>query len=319
MTKTIYLFLFLTTLISCNHKMQIGTNLPSHMVIESFYWEKAEINGRVYDKAAMFVPINIDHLKQDIFAQFDLGSNTSILYEKNLRSIKEFSHLKLDTLPDGNTDDGKKIFVLRNVNLSIGKIDLGTRDIYGFFNYGYSIGIDKSKGFEEKSIGTIGSDIVQNKYLIINFPAKKISISDSLNYKTEQSFNFVTCKLVNNRIIVPLEINGKIKYFLYDTGASLFPMSTSKSIWTEITDNKINNTLNITNFGKPVQMLSAKSNLNVKIAGRQFKNFEVYHERNNFFDEIFKQIECDGIIGNSFFFDKVICIDYKTKRFGIEK
>lgn len=319
MTKTIWIFLFLTILLSCSHKMQLRTNLNSNTQTENFYWTKAEINGKVFDKAAMYVPINIDNIKIGIFAQFDLGSNTSVLYEKNLKSIKEFSHLKFDTLPDGNTDDGKRVFALHNVNLSIGKINLGKREIYGFFNYGDSIVIDKSKGVEEKSIGTIGSDIVQNKFLIINFPTSTISILDSLNYKNENAFNFFACRLVNNRIIIPIEINGSIKYFLYDTGASLFPMMTSKSIWTEITDTQINDTLNITNFGSAVQMLSANSNLNVQIAGRQFKNFNVYYERDNYFDKIFKQIECDGIIGNSFFFNKVICIDYKTKRFGIAK
>ena len=84
-----------------------------------------------------------------------------------------FEKLKLDSLPDGNTDDGKKVFVIRSANISIGKIHLGKREIYGFYNYGDEIKIDEKIPVDEKSIGTIGSDIVQNKVLIIDFRNSK--------------------------------------------------------------------------------------------------------------------------------------------------
>jgi hypothetical protein len=286
---------------------------------EKFYWVGANINGKKFDKAAMFVPINIDNLKEGAFAQFDLGSNTSILYQKNLTSIPEFNQLKLDSLPDGNTDDGKKVFVIRSANISIGKIHLGKREIYGFYNYGDEIKIDEKIRVDEKSIGTIGSDIVQNKVLIIDFRNETLSITDSLTSVAQSEFNFTDCKLVNNRIIVPIDINGQTMYFLYDTGASLFPMGTTKSIWKEISNDKIIDTLNITNFGNPVKMFGSNSKIKVKLADEYLSNFTVYYEDENYFDKIFKQIECDGIIGNSFFLNKKICIDYKTKRFGISK
>jgi hypothetical protein len=34
---------------------------------------------------------------------------------------------------------------------------------------------------------------------------------------------------------------------------------------------------------------------------------------------MFEELKCDGIIGNAFFFNNTICIDFKTKRFGIAK
>ena len=50
-----------------------------------------------------------------------------------------------------------------------------------------------------------------------------------------------------------------------------------------------------------------------------YTDFKVYFARDNYFDKMWEQLRCDGIIGNAFFFDKTICIDFKTKRFGIAK
>jgi hypothetical protein len=317
--KIIWITFISILICSCAVKTTRNSINDKTFLNEKFYWNGAIINGKKFDRAAMYVPINIKNLKEGAFAQFDLGSNNSILYQKNLTSIPEFKQLKLDSLPDGNTDDGKKLFVIRDANISIGKINLGKREIYGFYNYGDEIKIDEKTAVDEKSIGTIGSDIVQNKVLIIDFRNETLSITDSLNTVVQSEFNFTDCKLVNNRIIVPIDINGQTKYFLYDTGASLFPMSTTKSIWKEISNDKIIDTLNLTNFGNPVKMLGSSSKIKVKLADEYLSNFTIYYESENYFDKIFKQIECDGIIGNSFFLNKKICIDYKTKRFGISK
>jgi hypothetical protein len=129
--------------------------------------------------------------------------------------------------------------------------------------------------------------------------------------------NLTDCRLVNNRIVIPVDINGQTRHFLYDTGASLFPMVTTSTIWQAMAGEAVTDTLNIANFGNAVTLCGAMSALPVQIAGRPFGQFTVYHERDDYFDTVFKQIGCDGIIGNAFFLDKKICIDYHNQRFGI--
>lgn len=307
------LFVVLT---SCNTRNSINTK---DLQGEKFYWASASINGRKLDKAAMFVPININNLKEGLFAQFDLGSNVSLMYQKNLESIPEFNKLKLDSLPDGGIDDGKRVFVIHGVNISIGKINLGKRELYGYYNYGEEVKIEKQTPVDKKSIGTIGADFVQNKILVIDFINEKFNILDTLSSAIESDFNFIDCKIIDNRIMIPIDFNGKTRYFFYDTGASLFPMVTTKLIWDEISNTKLTDSLDGSNFGNPVKMLGSNSKNKVKIADEQMYNFIVYYEEKNYFDEMFEQIKCDGLIGNAFFLNKRICIDYKTKRFGISR
>lgn len=313
----IVIFSLTVFLTGCKSSKKGIENFISDNVTENFYWSPAEISGRHFDKAAMFLPINLDTVTEIHYSQFDLGSDATILYQKNLKSIAAYNYLKFDSLADANTE--RPLFIIKDVELNIGKIKFGKRNVLGFYNYGEPIIQKKNALVSENSIGTIGADIVQNKFLVINFPNQTISVLDSINTDLEDYFTFVECKIENNRIMVPIIVNGKILYFMYDTGSSLFPMMTSLSNWKEITAEKINDTLSVTNFGNPVIMLGSNSSKEINIGINSLADFKVYYARDNNFDKMFEQLKCDGIIGNAFFFNKTICIDFKTKRFGIAK
>ena len=313
----ILLFSLTANLIYCQSSENRIEKLIPDNTTEKFYWSPAEISGRHFDKAAMFLPINLDTVSEIHYSQFDLGSDATILYQKNLKSIAAYNYLKYDSLADANTE--RPLFLIKDVELNIGKIKFGKRNVLGFYNYGEPIIPNKNAIVSENSIGTIGADIVQNKLLVIDFPNQTISVLDSTNTDLENYFTFEKCKIENNRIMVPIIINGKTLNFMYDTGSSLFPMMTSLSNWLEITTQKINDTLSITNFGNPVIMLGSNSSKGISIGIHSLTDFKVYYARDNNFDQIFKELKCDGIIGNAFFFNRTICIDFKTKRFGIEK
>jgi len=301
----------------CKLSKKSSENFIPDNLTEKFYWSPAEISGRHFDKAAMYLPISFDTVSEIHYSQFDLGSDATILYQNNLKSITEYNYLKLDSLSDANTE--RPLFMIKSVELNIGKINFGKRNVLGFYNYGEPITRKKNASVSENSLGTIGADIVQNKLLVINFPNQTISFFDSTNSTLENYFSFIKCKIENNRIMVPIMVNGKTHYFMYDTGSSLFPMMTSFNNWKEITTQKINDTLSVTNFGNPVIMVGSNSSKEINIGMNSLADFAVYYAKDNNFDKMFEQLKCDGIIGNAFFFNKTICIDFKTKRFGIAK
>ncbi len=290
--------------------------IPDNLT-ENFYWSPAEISGRHFDKAAMYLPISLDTVTEIHYSQFDLGSDATVLYQNNFKSITDYNYLKFDSLSDYNTE--RPLFMIKDVDLNIGKINFGKRNVLGLYNYGEPIIRKKNAPVSENSIGTIGADIFQNKIVVINFPNQTISVLDTTNSALENYFSFEKCKIENKRIIVPIILKGKTHFFMYDTGSSLFPMVTSFSNWKEITNQKINDTLSITNFGNPVIMLGSNASIEINIGMNTLTDFGVYYEKDNYFDKMFEQLKCDGIIGNAFFFNKTICIDFKNKRFGITK
>lgn len=304
-------------LFGCKSSVKNIENIIPNSLTEKFYWSPAEISGRQFDKAAMYLPISLDTVTELHYSQFDLGSDATILYQNNLKSIAEYNYLKFDSLTDANTE--RPLFIIKDVDLKIGKINFGKRNVLGFYNYGEPIVKKKNALVSENSIGTIGADIVQNKFLVISFPNQTISILDSTNTDIENYFDFEKCKIENNRIMVPIIVNGNILDFMYDPGSSLFPMMTTFNNWKEITSQKTNDTLSVTNFGNPILMVGSKSSKEINIGTNSLMDFTVYYAKDNNFDKMFEQLKCDGIIGNAFFFNKTICIDFKTKRFGIEK
>ena len=313
----IAIFGLTVSLTSCKSIENSNENFIPENLTEKFYWSPAEISGRHFDKAAMYLPISLDTVSKLHYSQFDLGSDRTILYQNNFKSITDYNYLKFDSLSDSNPE--RPLFMIKDVDLNIGKINFGKRNVLGLYNYGEPIIRKKNAPVSENSIGTIGADIFQNKIVVINFPNQTISVLDTTNSALENYFSFEKCKIENKRIIVPIILNGKTHFFIYDTGSSLFPMVTSFSNWKEITNQKINDTLSITNFGKPVIMLGSNASIEIIIGMNTLTDFGVYYEKDNYFDKMFEQLKCDGIIGNAFFFNKTISIDFKNKRFGIAK
>lgn len=302
---------------SCKSSKKSSENFIPDNLTEKFYWSPAEISGRHFDKAAMYLPISLDTVSELHYSQFDLGSDWTILYQNNFKSITAYNYLKFDSLSDSNPE--RPLFMIKDVDLNIGKINFGKRNVLGLYNYGEPIIRKKNAPVSENSIGTIGADIFQNKIVVINFPNQTISVLDTTNSALENYFSFEKCKIENKRIMVPIILNGKTHFFMYDTGSSLFPMMTSFSNWKEITNQKINDTLSVANFGNPLIMFGSNASKEINIGRNTLADFVVYYAKDNNFDKMFEQLKCDGIIGNAFFFNNTICIDFKTKRFGIAK
>ena len=52
----------------------------------TFYWEGNTIAGQHFDKAAILIPIQMNDFKGYNVAQFDLGSNATILYGNTIKN-----------------------------------------------------------------------------------------------------------------------------------------------------------------------------------------------------------------------------------------
>jgi len=301
--------------IGCKSREERIDSITPDNVTEKFYWSTFETETDTF-YTAMYLPLNLDTVTKTYYAQLDIASYYTILYQRSLQNITAYNYLHFDSLADAT--NAYPLFRINGVEVNIGKLKFGKRNIQGYKNYGEPIISNKNALVEENSIGTIGANIFLNKLLIINFPDQTISVLDSSNANLENCFSFEECKIIDSSsILVPIVVNGKTLYFMYDTGSSLFPMITSLSKWKEITTQKINDTINASNWGNPVTMLGSNSSKNIKIGINSFTDFKVYYALDNYFD--FQRMYCDGIIGNALFLNKTICIDYKTKRFGIAK
>jgi len=268
----------------------------------NFKWEKDSIGDRLIDKIAMSVPVTIEN-KTYAF-QFDLGANATLIYDQCFSEAAFIKSKKVDPTSDAG---GHTIFTIDDQSFNIGDYPIKNHKLYGLLNHD-----------QGESCGTVGADVFQEKCLIIDFPKQSITVVNEVDKGIERKTVFVPMNIVNNKAIIPLKIDGKTYNFLYDSGSSIFPIVSYRENFDRlITNAKAKDELNIRNFNNPLIVKSVETNTAVQIGDNTFGVKEFWYTEDDFFS--FKQDNIDGIVGNVFFMDKTIVIDFKNKRFGIRK
>jgi hypothetical protein len=300
-----------------------------------FKWKGDFASGKYFDKYAIAIPVKVENIPVNFEMQFDLGSVKTVIYGN---AIKPY----LDAYPDlKNKIDTLKTFLIQGVNnpvftnmyLKMGSTSFKGIEIGYFKNFGTKMNQDTVRSNTEKHIGTIGPDLFQGKILIIDYPQERIAVCDELpkEYKsaTFQPFKGVSEELpeqyrsavfkpsVDGRIKIPLVINGKSQYLLFDTGSSLFTMMTTKEDALKVAGSKIEDSLTVTSWGKQITYYGVKTNNPIKFGNKGLSDFLVYYDEQETFAGFYKFSKIWGLTGNAFFLKNTVIIDYKNKLFGI--
>ena len=301
------MFIFILGISACQNKPPKQNSL---LFENTFCWVSDSLDGRFFDKVAIYVPIKINDINNLPF-QFDLGANQTLIYENPLKKYPTL-HSKIQIIDA--TAAGNKVFELDSIDLYFGNKQYENYKSYGLIDYGHDINNTLSPCKNEHHFGSIGGDLFQKSAVIIDFIKQTITVTDSLTEQQDSQFHFIDCEIINNYLVIPIEVSGKTYRYIYDTGASLFSILTSESIANELTNkNDKETTLLITNFGTPVETKGKISKGNFKIGQFEFKSDTIRYS--SFFR--FEEREYDGLIGNAMFLDRRVCLDFKNKKFGI--
>lgn len=285
----------------------------------NFDWHGETIFGKYFDKVAISIPLTIDDLPYKFCGQFDMGATQTLIYGKSFKNyMTPEIYSKLDSLSELYYLNGNKGNFLRNINLKLNNKNYPNTKIAYIYNYGDEIPIDSTKTETQKLIGTIAPDLFQNKYLVIDFPNQKMRTYEKLPRKYQKA-DFVDIIVRKGRIKIPLEINNKIEYVMFDTGNCLGDLLLDK------------NSINITSDSNedPTEFLTGKS------WGQDYTIFQkkimypIYFNKKNivlenaqftYYDDdvkFNKEENIIGLIGPLFFIEKTVIVDYKNNRFGI--
>jgi len=277
-----------------------STNIQAQKI--DFKWEKDSINGKLIDQIAMSVPFTIENKTYRF--QFDLGANITMIYDKCFENTKFIKNRRIDYSSEAA---GNTIFRIDNQKFNVGKLKVQDYKLHGLLNFD-----------QGEVCGVVGADLFQNKYLTIDFPNKRASVSKELKNKIAKKIDFIDMKIINNKPVVPVTIDNKVYQFQYDNGASIFPIVTYKKNFQNLIENsKVIENFNIRNFNNPLIVKAVETDMKIGMGKSTFTTEEFWFTDEDVFS--FEQQGIDGIIGNVFFLDKIIVIDFKNKKFGIIK
>ena len=272
-----------------------------------FKWKSDSLNGRLLEKAAMYIPVRLDTIPEKYYMQFDLGLDVSVFYEKPfLTVLKKYPILnsKIET-------DTSGYVWLRDIQLLMDDRPARTRDYILFKDFGNS---------ESDLIGSVGAAELKNRVLIIDFRNQKLGITDRLSADAGKDFEMVKCEILKNRIFIPCTINGRKYRFMFDTGTSLTPLLTTREIYEASVSNRKQDTIQAGSWGEAVKITGALSKHGIRLGDKiRLKKNIFYTTDHEKIIDFFKREEIDGMIGNPYFFDEVIMIDFKDGYFGVKK
>lgn len=283
-----------------------------------FKWTGDSISGKYFDKSSIVIPVKIENIPANFNMQFDLGAVRTVIYGNPIQPYLDvYPHLK-------NKIDTSKKFLIQgannpmftNMELKMGPTSFKGIAIGYFKNYGGKINQDSILSNTEKHIGTIGPDLFQNKILIIDYLQKRIAICEELP-KQYKSATFQPFKSDDGRPKIPLLINGRTEYVMFDTGSSIFTLQTTKKDALQTASPKIVDSLSVFSWGKKLMFYGVKINKPIKFGGKILEGSVVYYDEQETFQDFYKFAKIWGLTGNIFFLKNTVIIDYKNKIFGV--
>lgn len=319
--KFILTLFTITTLTNCNNVEKKPEIKQEHSWI-NFDWVGDSIGNKYFDKAFIYIPFTIEGIPHKFNSQFDLGAPNTMVYGNSIEPyLNKYPSLSknLDTLNKKYRLQNVKRGFFRNINFKLDTVLFKKQELVYHDRYGRELTLDSIDTKTVKQIGTIGANLFQNKYLLIDFANERLATLDSLNKYYKEKTAFVDIRLDNGRIKVPVRINDSIRYFMFDTGASLFPLVVTKEDLKLISNSNVaNDTLNISSWGEyyDVHGYSITSNISIGDLKINTQNFNVYDSKKEF-KQFYEQEEIMGLMGNAFFVDKAVIIDYQNQKFGI--
>jgi hypothetical protein len=174
-------------------------------------------------------------------------------------------------------------------------------------------------------VGTIGTPFLENRILLLDFVAQRLALLEvgaELPPAIGRLTDFVTLGYRNRKIFVPIAIAGAKYDIFFDTGASAFPLTTSRLHWRDWTGaapadprHRVFKTWSwdhyTTSEGAPI-----KSSL---CLGRAcFPSPFAYFETAAAPGFDFASVQADGLIGNALFEGRyTVVLDLPHQRFGL--
>ncbi len=267
----------------------------------------------------MFVPFRIKGIPYDFTVQLDIGAPSTMVYGNAFKPLLEmFPELnkKLDTVNKSYVIQGKPFGGLKNITFCLDTVCFDNRNVAYFEGFGEKLSNNDFKADTPVHIGTLGADLFSEKILIIDFKNKRFAVADSVNKNTAEKLTSIIIE--KGRIKVPIIIDGKKVYVLYDTGSSFASLYLSTNNWDNYRDTlSAIDTMYATAWGIKYHLFISKTDIKIKIGDKIFKPETIMANNLKSYYDFYNREKITGLMGNKLFYDKVVIIDFKNKKFGI--
>lgn len=281
---------------------QIHTAPGEHKV--PLTWQADNTNAY----AALLIPVQLPGCDHNFFMQLDTGAPYSVFYKSKLMTIRERCEISIH---EEAGELQKFTFNIAGLGVEANTIKM-TEHGSGKINWQDStINI----------IGTAGTDLLENKIVVIDYQKQLMLIADSMPaYFQNAPLAFGKLDFEGRRIMLPASINGNETTLMFDTGSSAFALLTSKSQWDELRIPKGNvQSFPVNSWSKTLTAHRANSMAKVELAEAAIPLGSVtYIEGMSSFQQLLMSFSgMGGMIGNKLLIDHTIILDLQSDKFAV--
>lgn len=283
-------------------------NEPNNISFCNIKWSSDFLGEEKIEKIAFFVPVKIKGLKGNLFMQFDSGTQTTLFYGKTLNKVSD----SLKPIKTFYNKDSLRYF--KNPVIRINDTHFKAEKI----RIASSLGEEKIDS-SFTVIGTIGFDAFVNRTLILDFKNDKLAITNKEIDRLGYDLNYLEDASVDKfPLLIPTKIGKKNTRLFYDTGSSMFSLITSNKRLRNINDNKIDSLCCITNWERQLPVYKKKLDNDIIIGDYKYSNQTIYGCEVLDVVNYIPSWYLFGMTGNRLFNNKIVVIDTKNNKFGIE-
>lgn len=285
--------------------------LPGSPHTISFYWQGDSVNDKWEPHTALLLPVKLKNCPKQFYMQFDLGHPYSVFYKDKLEAIR-LQYPK--AIPPAGAENK-----LVNFSFHAGKMSVQAKEIaLQQFDSVSNINWKDKKSVE--IIGTIGTDLIDGKTVIINYPKQQLTLSSSIPATLLKQVSLADFVYTARSVLLPSTIQGKETLLYFDTGSSMYELLTNKKNCetlalpgSSFTESRVRS------WNKYVTAYTIASGTSITIGDASIPvHYATYIEgASNARAEQMMQMGIGGMTGNKLFLDYTLVLDTKNKKFGL--
>lgn len=301
---TIVSFVFISMVDGQAPATHIGL-LPSKKYTVPFNWMRDSVNGTIEPYAAMLIPVKLPNCPQQFYMQFDMGAPATIFYQPKLRAISE-KYPAFYPVEDSTRR-------LAAIEISVGKNTVKITEP-GLLDFTEKT-IDWS-GRKKEIIGTIGSDWLENKTVLIDYPHQQILLNYTVPEKLQN--RLTDFSYVQRNILLPVTIKGKKTTLYFDTGSSAFALLTSReTAMSMAVADAVTSRYPVKSWGRTLYANSLATKDSVELSQLSIPIQTVTYMEGASEEQVNRMLKLGigGMTGNKLFLHTGLVLDTKNKKF----
>ncbi len=244
--------------------------------------------------------------------QFDLAAQVTVLYSGKMESLQaRYGGIVIRT--------EEKREYMDNMSFKIGSQSILAKALRVHKTKG---AIDWSNSEKKQVIGTLGSDFIDGRALVIDYPNKRLVLHKQLPANIAAGMTYGPLKFKARRLLIPFTLNGKTSDLMFDTGSSAYPLLTSESNCKALArPGAVAVKSGINSWGNTLYVHKIATDASIQIGHTHFKLGEVSYVDGTSLtqDWLMRFSGMGGMTGNRLFLNKLIVVDTREQQFGVSK